>query len=484
VSFELDFDHSYRALESRDARFDGWFVVAVRTTGIYCRPSCPTPTRPKRQNVAFYRTAAAAQLAGFRACKRCRPDATPGSPEWDARADIVGRAMRLIGDGLVNREGVAGLARRLSISERHLHRLLVGAVGAPPLALARAQRAQTARLLIETTRLPFGELAFAAGFASVRQFNDTVKDVFAAPPSALRGRSRNGDRAEPGRLALRLPLRLPYDGPAMLDWLEHRAVPGLESGGTTYRRTLRLAGGIGIVDLQPADDHVRATFRLASVADLARAVQCCRRLLDLDADPQSICEALSLDNRLAPIVRAHPGRRAPGTVDGPETAIRTVIGQQISVTAARTIAARLVAAHGEPLDEPDGSLRHAFPSPEAIAEVELANLGLPGARRSTLRELAGHLASGTLVLDPGADRAEAREQLLAIRGIGPWTASYVTMRALGDPDVLPVEDLGIRRGAARLGLPETSAGLTKRAEQWRPWRTYAAHHLWAVDTAS
>ncbi|HMC09125.1 MAG TPA: AlkA N-terminal domain-containing protein [Actinomycetota bacterium] len=496
---EMDFDQCYRAVESRDPRFDGWFVVGVRTTGIYCRPSCPTPVRPKRSNVAFYKSTAAAQLAGFRACKRCRPDAIPGSPEWDTRADLAGRAMRLIADGAVDREGVSGLARRLAVSERHLHRTLVEAVGAPPLAVARSQRAQTARVLIETTELPFAEIAFAAGFPSIRQFNETIRQVFAASPSELRGARRRGEAPEAGRLTVRLAVREPYDGEGVLRWLGARAVPGIEerdapseamnarrqSGGRahesgSYRRTLNLPAGSGTVALEPGPDHVRATFRLGTVADLAAAVARCRRLLDLDADPHAVAAALSGDGALAPLVAARPGLRAPGAADGAEWAIRVVIGQQISLRAARSMTARIVAAFGKPLDQPDGSLSHAFPSPGTLAEAGLESLGLTRARAGTVRELARRLADGELTLDPGADRGEVESRMTEIPGIGSWTVGHVALRALGDPDAFPAGDLGLRRAARRLGLAGNPGALDRRAEQWRPWRGYAAHYLWEV----
>ncbi len=478
---ELDFDQCYRAIESRDARFDGWFIVGVRTTGIYCRPSCPSPVCPKPQNVTFYRTAAAAQLAGLRACKRCRPDAVPGSPEWDTRADLVGRAMRLIADGAVDRVGVAGLAGALAVSERHLHRLLVDSVGAPPLALARSQRAQTARVLAETTTLPFAEVAFAAGFSSVRQFNDTIRQVFDATPSELRRARRRGPASEPGRFALRLPVRQPYDGRGVLRWLAARAVDGVEEAGNgSYRRALRLPSGPGVVKLEPREDHVRAVFRLVGLADLAAAVHRCRRLLDLDADPQGYSAVLEQDEALSPLVAANRGLRAPGAVDGAESAIRAVLGQQVSVAAARTTAARLVAACGEPLDRPDGPVTHAFPAPEALASADLEEVGMPRSRRETLRELARLLASGDIVLDDGADRVEVHRRLLEIRGVGPWTATYISLRALGDPDAFPAGDLGLRRAAGRIGLPTSAGALAQRSERWRPWRAYAAHYLWAA----
>ncbi len=480
----LDFDSCYRALESRDARFDGVFVVGVRTTRIYCRPSCPTPTHPRRQNVTFYRTAAAAQRAGLRACKRCRPDAVAGSPEWDARGDLVGRAMRLLSDAVVDREGVPGLARRLAVSERHLNRLLVEELGAPALALARAQRGQTARVLIETTDLPFREIAFAAGFGSVRQFNDTIREVFAVTPSELRRARRNGDHREPGHLRLRLPVRAPFDGAGVVAWLGARAVAGVESvADGVYRRVLLLPGGVGVVSLEPIDEHVVATFRLRTMADLAAAVSRSRRLLDLDADPTAVAGVLSNDPILGSLVAANPGRRVPGSVDGPESSFRAVLGQQISVAGARTIATRLAVAFGVPLGEPDGGLSHAFPSAEAFADADLSGFGLTGARQRTVGELARRVASGSIVLDPGADRDEARRQLLDVPGIGPWTGSYIALRALGDPDVLPAEDLGVLRAAAQLGLPSSPKELAAHAERWRPWRSYATHHLWAADAA-
>jgi AraC family transcriptional regulator, regulatory protein of adaptative response / DNA-3-methyladenine glycosylase II len=478
---QLDFERCYRAVESRDARFDGWFITAVRTTGIYCRPSCPTPVRPKRENVEFYPTAAAAQLAGFRACKRCRPDASPGSPEWNARGDFVGRAMRLIADGTLDRDGVNGLARRLAISERHLHRLLLSELGAGPLAIGRAQRAQTGRVLIETTALPFTDVAFAAGFESVRQFNDTIREVFALTPTQLRtaGR-RRGDIVE-GALTLRLPYRPPLDWTTLSAWLAARAVPGVaEMRGRVYRRTLRLPRGAGIVALEPIDTHIRCTLRLESMADLTSAVRQCRRLLDLDADPVSVVEVLSQDRRLARVVRKRPGLRAPGAVDGTEIAIQAILGQQVSVAGARTLASRLVTAHGDVIKIADPTLTHLFPRADAIADADLSKLGVPQTRRATLRALARGVAGGELMLDPGADRAETYAGLVRLPGIGEWTAGYIVMRALGDPDTFLASDLGIKKAGARLGFGSTPHAISEHAAAWRPWRSYATHQLWAT----
>ncbi len=475
-----DFEQRYRAVRSKDARFDGWFVTAVTSTGIYCRPSCPAIT-PKRANVRFLPSAAAAQRAGFRACKRCRPDASPGSPEWNVRADAVGRAMRLIRDGAVEREGVTGLARRLGFSERHLHRQLVTELGAGPLALARAQRAQTARMLIETTALPFTDVAFAAGFPSIRQFNETIREVFATTPTELRqGARRNGHAEHAAGLTLRLRHRAPLDAAGLLAFLGVRAVPGVEAwdpaGGGTYRRVLALPYGPGVAALAPSEagDHVRCELRLSDLRDLAAAVQRCRRLLDLDADPVAVDVALAADPLLAPLVARTPGRRVPGAVDGAELAVRAVLGQQVSVAGARTLAGRLTAVLGEPL--PDGladeQLTHAFPAAAALAAADPAELPLTRARAHALTTLCRALADGSLTLDPGADRDATRERLLTLPGIGPWTADYVAMRALGDPDAFPATDLGVRKALERL------AG-DADPDRWRPWRAYAVQHLWA-----
>jgi AraC family transcriptional regulator, regulatory protein of adaptative response / DNA-3-methyladenine glycosylase II len=536
-----DFDARYRVLGSRDRRFDGCFFVAVTSTGIYCRPSCPAIV-PKRRNVRFYPTAAAAQSAGFRACLRCLPHAAPGSPEWNRRGDLAARAMGLIADGIVDREGVHGLARRLAYSERHLTRQLTAELGAGPLALARAQRAQTARILIETTRLRLIDVAHAAGFASVRQFNDTIRAVYARTPTELRrrapagahrvgadpasgprtaagrGASRapraaraGGERAavprpaEPRRsppqptpapsaptdvvsLTVRLAYREPLDWGRLMGFLGARAVPGVEEVvGECYRRTLRLPHGHGVVALALSSGHVECRLRLADLRDLTAAVQRCRRLLDLDSDPAAPAERLGGDPLLAPLVRAAPGLRLPGAVDGAELAVRAVLGQQISVPAARTAAARLTRALGEPLaaiDRASPTLTHLFPTPAAIAAAEPDALpGGPARRRHTLRVLARALAEGELAIDPGSDRGEVRARLLALPGIGPWTAEYIAMRALADPDAFLPTDLGVRRALERLGRgprggcpPREAARL---AERWRPWRAYALAHLWA-----
>ncbi|MBP2047971.1 AraC family transcriptional regulator of adaptative response / DNA-3-methyladenine glycosylase II [Streptomyces griseochromogenes] len=460
----MDEDTRYEAVRSRDGRFDGAFFFAVETTGIYCRPSCPAVT-PKRRNVRFFATAAAAQGSGFRACRRCRPDAVPGSAEWNVRADAVGRAMRLIADGVVDREGVAGLASRLGYSARQVQRQLTAELGAGPVALARAQRAHTARVLLQTTGLPVTEIAFASGFASVRQFNDTIREVYDATPTGVRSAAPRGGgarRATPGAgIPLRLAHRGPYQAAAVFDQLAREAVPGVEEvsgapGGRTYRRTLRLPYGTAIVAVEERVRAPRAVggthpggwldarLHLTDPRDLTTAVQRLRRLFDLDADPYAVDERLGTDPRLAPLVAARPGLRSPGAVDPLEPAVRALVG----VAAAQD----LVRRYGKALDAPCGSLTHLFPEPAALAGAEdQAESGGP------LRALAAALADGNVHLDPGADRDDAQRALLALPGMDPAAVAAVRVRALGDPDVAP----------PGVDAPDT----------WRPWRSYAVQHL-------
>ncbi|MFG2884621.1 Ada metal-binding domain-containing protein [Streptomyces sp. NPDC048297] len=441
----MDEDSRYEAVRSRDGRFDGAFFFAVETTGIYCRPSCPAVT-PKRRNVRFFPTAAAAQGSGFRACRRCRPDAVPGSAEWNVRADVVGRAVRLIADGVVDREGVTGLASRLGYSARQVQRQLTGELGAGPVALARAQRAHTARTLLQTTDLPVTEIVFAAGFASVRQFNDTVREVYAATPTEVRAAAPRGRGARRSTPAAGIPLRLahrgPYQAAPVFDQLAREAVPGVEEvsgtpGARAYRRTLRLPYGTALVAV---DERARgpktgggthpggwldAHLHLSDPRDLTTAVQRLRRLFDLDADPYAVDERLAADPQ--------------------EAAIRALVGAGVH---ARENLERLVRRYGKALDAPSGSLTHLFPEPAALAGAEPAG---------TLGALAAALADGTVRLDPGADRDEARAALLALPGMDPAVVAAVRVRALGDPDVAP----------PGMDVPDA----------WRPWRSYAVQHL-------
>ncbi|MFI9599551.1 AlkA N-terminal domain-containing protein [Streptomyces sp. NPDC052043] len=460
----MDEDTRYEAVRSRDGRFDGEFFFAVETTGIYCRPSCPAVT-PKRHHVRFYATAAAAQGAGFRACRRCRPDAVPGSADWNVRADAVGRAMRLIGDGVLDREGVAGLAARLGYSERQVRRQLTAEVGAGPVALARAQRAHSAHVLLRTTDLPVTQIAFAAGFASVRQFNDTMRAVYAATPSELRATAHRTRGRRPAAPTAGIPLRLAHRGPyqtgPVFDLLEREAVPGVEEiggapGRRTYRRTLRLPYGTGIAAVDERSGAPRsgsgahpggwleARLRLTDPRDLTTAVQRLRRLFDLDADPYAVDERLGADPRLAPLVAVRPGLRSPGSADPPETAVRALVGP--------AAAAELVRRYGKALDAPAGTLTHLFPEPAVLAEAE---------PDGPLGALAAGLADGTVRLDPGADRDDTHRALLALPGLDPATAAVIRTRALGDPDVAP---------------PGADA-----PESWRPWRSYALRHLRAAE---
>ncbi|MFI0720350.1 bifunctional transcriptional activator/DNA repair enzyme AdaA [Streptomyces sp. NPDC021224] len=449
-------DSRYEAVRSRDARFDGVFFFGVSSTGIYCRPSCPAIT-PKRANVSFYATAAAAQGAGFRACRRCRPDAVPGSADWNARADVVGRAVRLIGDGVVDREGVAGLASRLGYSARQVQRQLNAELGAGPIALARAQRGHTARVLLQTTTMQAADIAFAAGFASVRQFNETIREIYAATPTELRA-ARPAPTREARAAATGVPLRLAYRGPYdtgyVFGFLAEHAVPGVEEvtgrpGTRTYRRTLRLPHGAGVAEVGERPGRggwLDCRLHLDDLRDLTTATQRMRRLFDLDADPYAVAERLGADPALAERVAARPGVRAPGSADPEEFALRAVLGEA---------SAAVVAAYGERLAQPRGGLTRLFPRPADLAGAELAEV--PAGVRPLLRALADGLVSGTLRLDPGADRDEAERALLALPGMSAGCAALIRMRGLGDPDVLPE--------------PETDPG----SAGWRPWRTYAYH---------
>ncbi|MBU2698685.1 MULTISPECIES: AlkA N-terminal domain-containing protein [Pimelobacter] len=479
----LDFERCYTAVQSRDRRFDGVFYTAVRTTGIYCRPSCPART-PASRNVSFHRTAAAAQSAGYRACKRCLPDATPGSPEWNLAATVAGRAMRLIADGVVDREGVEGLATRLGYTSRHLGRLLTTELGAGPLALARTQRAQTARALVESTTLSLADVAFAAGFSSVRQFNDTMLEVYAATPSELRGRKAPVPGPVPGAIDLRIAVRTPFRGSALLRFLADRAVPGVEvaevgaDGGGWYARTLDLPHGPGVarVDLADLDavgsSYVPLRLVLDDLRDTAAALARMRAMLDADADPVAVDEHLSADPLLRPLVAARPGLRVPGHVDGAEIAVRAVLGQQVTVVAARTAAARLVAAHGRPVTTSVAGLTHLFPDAATVAALDPEDFRMPRARGRALIGLSAAIAAGDLVLDRGPDRGDVRRDLVALPGIGPWTADYIALRALGHPDVWLPTDVGVRNALAR------HDGAVVDPEAWAPWRSYALLHLW------
>ncbi|PPB49347.1 3-methyladenine DNA glycosylase [Arthrobacter pityocampae] len=490
----MDFWQRYRAIDARDARFDGQFVTGVSSTGIYCRPSCPART-PKPGNVTFFRTSAAAHDAGYRACKRCLPEAVPGDPEWNLRSDAAARAMRLIADGEVDRAGVPGLAARLGYSTRQLNRILKEELGAGALALARAHRAQTARTLLTGTTLRFADVAFAAGFGSIRQFNDTVQQVFDLTPGQLRDASprragTNGPPTDgsggPLRLSLSLPARLPYDN-GIFRFLAARAVAGPELGtASSYERLLRLPAGPAwfraeaVVPQGDGRAALPVTVSVAGLGDLPTLLGRIRRLFDLDADPVAVDTALSSDARFADLVAEKPGLRLPGSLDPEETLIRAIAGQQVTVAASTTALGRLATACPA-ISVPGTGLDRIFPSAEDLTEAPGPLLRGPRRRDAALRAAAGKLAAGGLALGIGSDPAELREDLLRLDGVGPWTADYVVMRVLGHPDIHPPGDAAVRTGWARLTQASASASpatLEAAMAGLRPWRSYATLHLW------
>ncbi len=454
------FAERYRALSSRDPRFDGQFIAGVHSTGIYCRPSCPAMT-PQEKNVSFYRTAAAAHEAGLRACKRCQPDAVPGSPDWNLTDDLAARAMRLITDGVVERDGVPGLASRLGYTPRHLTRVLTNELGAGPLALARAHRAQAARTLLASTELSVADVAFAAGFSSIRQFNETILSVYETTPTELRRLARRGrfavSPAGPDgstatgvdgatAITLRLPARGPFDGVGVLQYLADHGIPGLETvTDGVFERTLRLPGGLAHLGVRlDGDAAVSVTARLDRVSDLATVVARVRRLFDLDADAVAIDSALGSDPVLGPLVAAVPGIRIPGAMDAEEALFRTLVGQQVSIAAARTVLGTLTRELGT-----DG----LFPTAAQFAERGHEVLRGPASRVATIIGAAEAIADGRLRLDLGQSTEDFTAGLVSLPGIGPWTAGYLAMRVLGNPDVLLTSDLVLLQSAASHGLP-------------------------------
>ncbi len=487
MAADLDFDAHYRALSARDRRFDGQFFVTVHTTGIYCRPSCPART-PLPTNVSFVPTAAAAQTRGFRACRRCAPDAVPGSPRWNANADLGARAMRLITDGVVERDGVDGLAAALGYSPRHLTRVLNDELGAGPLALARAHRASNARILIQRTTMPMADVAFAAGFSSVRQFNDTIREIFGLTPTRLRTLRGNGAtdpdaHADGGVISLRLPYREPFDTSWPATLLGAHAVDSLEeftgdpAGDWTFARVLTLPHRHALVRVSPGSGreprggYLRVDLSHLDTRDLGAAVSRVRRLLDLDADADAAEDVLRRDPRLAPLIDAGPGIRLPGSPDPTEALIRTMMGQQISVRAARHHVGALVAALGTETGWTNGPGR-AFPTAAAIAENGGSVLRGPRKRVDAIVAAASAIAENSVELHQGVAASELRARLLSLRGVGAWTADYVTMVVTGDPDTLLHHDLVVRHAANDLGIDLTAT------QAWAPWRSYASMHLW------
>ena len=485
---ELDPATCYRAIRSRDPRFDGRFFTAVRSTGVYCRPICPART-PLARNVRFFACAAAAEAAGFRPCRRCRPETSPGTPGWMGASATVARALRLIEQGALDHDDIEGLARRLGLGSRHLRRLFIEHLGAPPVAVARTRRAHFARRLLDETRLPIGEVAFAAGYESVRQFNHDMREIFRQTPSALRRATpAAGAALREGALALRLPLRPPYDWGAIRGFLAARSIAGVERvEGDVYRRTFRTRGGPGVLEVtpDPGGGALRLRVTHGAAADLLEIVRGTRRLFDLDADPATIDARLAASPRLRRAVAARPGLRVPGAWDPFESAVRVILGQQVSVQAASTLCGRLVEAYGEPFAAARAhGLAFLFPSAERLAGSDLAALRMPGARKRAIRALAAEVAARRVVLDGAGTLEDLLVRLRAVPGIGEWTAQVIAMRCCGEPDAFPAGDLGVRQALTRAGRAPTVPEALRIAETWRPWRAYACMHLWIINAAA
>jgi AraC family transcriptional regulator of adaptative response / DNA-3-methyladenine glycosylase II len=479
----------YRALQSRDARFDGLLFVAVTSTGIYCRPVCPART-PYFQNCRFFGSAAAAQEAGFRPCLRCRPETAPDMASWRGTSNTVSRALALITDGALDGDGtsVEKLAERLGLGERQLRRLFLQHLGASPIAVAQTRRVLFAKQLIHETRMPMTEVALAAGFGSIRRFNETFRNLFQRPPSALRRRSSASPESAEAGVTLRLRYRPPYDWDSMIGYLRARAIPNVETvENGVYRRTVEIDGFIGSVEVAhlPLRQSLNVTIRFPKVALLPAIVTRVRRVFDLGADIETIDAHLSHDPLLAPLVARRPGLRAPGGWDGFELAVRAVLGQQITVVAARRLAGELVALHGHAVPEGQGvhpGLSRVFPTARSLATAKSIGLGMPLARQLSLKALAEATESDANLFRPFGTIEEAIARLRSIRGVGEWTAQYIALRALREMDAFPASDIGLLRGAAAMdGTPSSSANLLSRSEAWRPWRAYAAQHLWAAD---
>lgn len=481
----------YRALQTRDQRFDGLLFVGVTSTGIYCRPVCPART-PKAEHCRFFGSAAAAQEAGFRPCLRCRPETAPDLASWRGTSNTVSRALALIADGALDGDdaSVEALGERLGIGERHLRRLFVQHLGASPVAAAQTRRVLFAKQLIHETKMPMTDVALAAGFGSIRRFNETFLKLFHRPPSSLRRKASLSSSGHESGVMLRLRYRPPYDWNSMLSFLRARAIPGVEIvENDCYLRTLGMDGFTGSVQVShlPARQSLCVTIRFPRVQSLPPIISRVRRVFDLGADIQTIDAHLSLDRLLAPLVAQRPGLRAPGGWDGFELAVRAILGQQVSVAAARRLAEQLVIHHGERVSRDfvnDPRLTHVFPCARRLARAESMEVGMPVARRRALKELAE-----TAIADPNLFRSfgtieEAIARLRKIRGIGEWTAQYIALRALRETDAFPAADLGLLRGAELIeGARPTVPNLLMRSESWRPWRAYAAQHLWAAAAA-
>jgi AraC family transcriptional regulator, regulatory protein of adaptative response / DNA-3-methyladenine glycosylase II len=480
-SMDLDHDACYRALCLRDPRLDGRFFTGVKTTGIYCRPICPART-PRSENVIFFPTAAAAQDAGFRPCLRCRPETAPDLGAWRGTSNTVSRALALIEFGALDEASVDDLAGRLGLGERQVRRLFRQHLGASPVAVAQTRRVLLAKQLIHETRLPMAEIAFASGFGSVRRFDETFLALFDRAPGTMR--RTNGPEVSAGaRDGIDLLLRYhpPYEWPAMLEFLRRRAIPGIEVvTKDRYARSVQLDGVQGTVAVEPASRNaLRAVVRFPKLSTLPTLIARLRHVFDVAADPLPIAAHLAKDPTLAPLVKARPGLRVPGAWDGFELAIRAVLGQQITVSAAARLAGRLVAGYGERLAEPTGDLTHVFPKPQSLAAADLTSLGMPRSRAATLSAVATAAIADPPLFDATSSLEDAVRRLRSIPGVGEWTAQYIALRQLREPDAFPAADLGLKRAmASHEGRGASSSELLDRANGWRPWRAYAAQHLW------
>jgi AraC family transcriptional regulator of adaptative response / DNA-3-methyladenine glycosylase II len=471
-----------RARLSRDRRFDGQFFVGVKTTGIYCRPICPA-NAPKSENVSFFPTAAAAGEAGYRPCLRCRPECAPGTPAWSGTSTTVTRGLRLIANGALDDGSVEDLATRLGVTSRHMRRLFTKHLGASPLAVAHTQRLHFAKQLIDQTTLPMHDIAIAAGYGSIRRFNDSFVNTYGRSPRELRRVGKeSADSSDSGALSVSLPYREPFDWPALLAFFSARAIPGVETvTAGRYQRSVRVDGKPGFVDVALEVDKVRLTLHGVSTASMFPIVQRCRDMFDLDAPTGEISAILSQDARLAQRLRKHSGIRVPGTWDGFELTVRAVLGQQVSVKAATTMAGRIADKYGEVLrDAPSSALTRLFPTAERLVRARFNGVGLTRSRAETLRRVARAVVDGSLSFDSSEDPKNIRDTLLSIRGIGAWTAEYVAMRAMKNPDAFPSGDLGLLRALQDdEGVSLRPAELEKLSEGWRPWRAYAALLLWS-----
>jgi AraC family transcriptional regulator of adaptative response / DNA-3-methyladenine glycosylase II len=478
----LDPEICWRAWTSRDRRFDGRFFLGVTSTGIYCRPGCPART-PARRHVRFYGSAAAAEAAGFRPCLRCRPETSRGSAAWQGTSATVARALRLIDEGLLDEGSVERLASRLGITSRWLRMLFSEQVGASPLEVAMTRRVHFARRLLDETPLKLADIALATGFASERRLRAAIQATFRRPPSALRGRGRSAIAAP---LALRVPARAPFDATPLLAFLAARAIPGVEVvEGRSYRRTIVLEGEPAVLEVEAHASEPVVTLRASAAPPRALLPLVARvtRLFDLDADAVAIAAHLREDPLLARIVPV-TGVRVPGAWDAFELGVRALLGQQVSVAAARTLAARLVRACGAPLAVARGPLTHVFPAPAAVAAAPLERLGLTGARAAALRGFARAVEDGVLDLETPGELDEAVARLMALPGIGDWTAQYIALRAMREPDAFPAGDLAVRKALARGGSLPSEREVRRHAERWRPWRAYATLALWTHEAAA